>query len=139
MNAHNDIRANTVVKLWQPSTNKTVSQNDTAYISVAAAVKAGMNDADVRDTTGLIAQLDSASLQVQYAIYSDTAKAEQGTATDYSTIMGAGDYINVNNLADGNVLVLKITKTDGSEVWLNDYNANGCTAKAVYVVYEIQK
>ena len=53
--------------------------------------------------------------------------------------MGAGDYINVNNLADGNVLVLKITKTDGSEVWLNDYNANGCTAKAVYVVYEIQK
>ena len=139
VNAHNDIRANTVVKLWQPSTNKTVSQNDTAYISVAAAVKAGMNDADVRDTTGLIAQLDSASLQVQYAIYSDTAKAEQGTATDYSTIMGAGDYINVNNLADGNVLVLKITKTDGSEVWLNDYNANGCTAKAVYVVYEIQK
>ena len=139
VNAHNDIRANTVVKLWQTSTNKTVSQNDTAYTSVAAAVEAGMNEADVRATTGLVAQLDSDALQVQYAIYSNTAKAEQGTDADYSTAMRTGDYIDVSRLADGNVLVLKITKTDGSEVWLNDYNANGCTAKAVYVVYEIQK
>ena len=138
-NAHNDMRDNTVVKLWQTSTNKTVSQNDTAYTSVAAAVEAGMNEADVRATTGLVAQLDSNALQVRYAIYSNTAKAEQGTDADYSTAMGVGDYIDVSRLADGNVLVLKITKTDDSEVWLNDYNANGCTAEAVYVVYEIQK
>ena len=98
-----------------------------------------MNEADVRATTGLVAQLDSDALQVEYAIYSNTAKAEQGTDADYSTAMKTGDYIDVSRLADGNVLVLKITKTDGSEVWLNDYNANGCTAKAVYVVYEIQK
>ena len=101
------------------------------YISVD---KAPVLPLDISEANELTVSLINGTVKASWAVYTNTAEAEEGTAADFTAI---GKTLSTGVLGNGNILVLKIEKTGADlSITLDD---NYTTASALYVVYQINK
>ena len=103
------------------------------YISVD---KAPVLPLDISKADELTVSLINGTVKASWAVYTNTAEAEEGTADDFTAI---GKTLSTGVLDNGDILVLKIEKVEGQKPDKITLDDGYTTAPALYVVYQINK
>ena len=125
-----DVKSDVITRIWHQSASIICAQNNDGYTTIAGAPVNTLRLSKAEWLT--VETFNNSAVKVEYAIYSSTAEAEEGTSADYKELTAT---IDVKDLDVDDILVLKLTKKAGGNFMLDD----GVTQTAtLYVIYEIE-